>query len=65
MLSLIRIFAEGRSFCQAVRAPSDLQSHYGNGVFSNVYLLALGRPIAVMGVVDLLGHTLARRNAGR
>ena len=26
---------------QGVLAPSHLQSHYGNGVFGNVYLLAL------------------------
>ena len=42
-------------------APTYLQPHYGNGVFGNVYLLALNntkhcqRPIAVMGVVDTLG----------
>ena len=49
-------------------APSDLQSHYGNGVFGNVYLLALNSirdkhcwcPIAVMGVVDHLGHRVDR-----
>jgi len=48
-----------------VKAPSDLQPHYGNGVFGSVYLLALDKgerdkhcrcPIAVMGVVDHLGQ---------
>ena len=47
-------------------ASSDLQHHYSNRVFGNVYLLALDNtkvrgkhcwtPISVMGVVDRLGH---------
>ena len=48
----------------------DLQPHYGNGVFGNVYLLAIDntirgkhcrRPIAVMGVVDHLGSCQRRK----
>ena len=47
-------------------AQSDLQPHYVNGVFGNVYLLALDntkigkhcrRPIAVVEVVDHLGQS--------
>jgi hypothetical protein len=52
-----------------VMTPSDLQPHYGNGVFDNVYLSALDNilrgkhcqsPIALMGVVYHLGPNLLR-----
>ena len=45
-----------------VKDPSNLQPHYSNKVFGNVHLLAILRgnhcrhPIAIMGVVDHLGH---------
>jgi len=40
-------------------APTYLEPHYGNGVFSKVYLLALNitkRPFALTGVADTLGQ---------